>query len=729
MSILSRFLLAFLLLAGSAAAQITGGGGGGQPLVSSPNGTSTTLPFFAKYMGYAPEDFGASGNAKWCYDGNITSGSGAFTSTVPNQTISNTALTSNVATITVGNTGALIAGQHITISGSTNGAGIFNGSFNILAISNGTQFTVTLVNANVGSNTDTGTVVENCAQFTASDIGKVIDIIGAGAAGVTYHGTITAFTSATAVTVSPTASTTVTASSSSGKFLYANDDTTAILNWCAAVAAGTPTATGLKSHQGYLTKWYYITQPCRIVNSLGSNGFTQQGFGSPEPFNNANATEGLSVYGTGALNSGFAMAPQGTFNFNCPVPSANGDMGVFYYKWWNGIGSNSFGIIADSGSTYNTTACTGTVALYLSDGNGHDNPWAMEIEDAHNTTSTFVGDMIVDNCFESHRHDMVMYNNDQNGNYGQGIGGGTGATWEQCYFDGMVWEGWQGTASNVAFFAPATNAGAGSGRITNSRIIGQAGHDGTGGELAFASTFATAAGDCFIIENTDIQSATAGNYDVATNGSATGCLRLSNAHLINTASTAATNLIANGGGMNISMSGGALKCSASCVNGVANTSGSFTTIIDTINQGGFAAVSGSGASSVAIGFQQLIASSTGWSGTGFWQASLYSTNTNCASSASPAVCGSAASGDVAVPTGATPTLQVNTTAVTANSQIQLSVTEAATTGTRLGVTCNTTLSTLVNPVETARVAGTSFTIQMNSTLAVNPACIHYTIMN
>jgi hypothetical protein len=110
-------------------------------------------------------------------------------------------------------------------------------------------------------------------------------------------------------------------------------------------------------------------------------------------------------------------------------------------------------------------------------------------------------------------------------------------------------------------------------------------------------------------------------------------------------------------------------------------------------------------------------------------APTYSTATNCASAASPAVCGSAAAGSVAVPTGATPTLQINTTAVTANSQITLTVTEAPTTGTRLGVTCNTTLSTLVNPVETLRVAGASFTIQMNSTLAVNPACVHYLIVN
>jgi hypothetical protein len=44
------------------------------------------------------------------------------------------------------------------------------------------------------------------------------------------------------------------------------------------------------------------------------------------------------------------------------------------------------------------------------------------------------------------------------------------------------------------------------------------------------------------------------------------------------------------------------------------------------------------------------------------------TASNCSSSASPAVCGSAVSGSVAVPASVT-TEVVNTTAVTANSQI------------------------------------------------------------
>jgi hypothetical protein len=112
--------------------------------------------------------------------------------------------------------------------------------------------------------------------------------------------------------------------------------------------------------------------------------------------------------------------------------------------------------------------------------------------------------------------------------------------------------------------------------------------------------------------------------------------------------------------------------------------------------------------------------------TGGVQGSTYATATNCANGAAPAVCGSAASGAVAVPTGTNPTLTVNTSAVSAASRIFLTIDESLTIS---GVTCNTTLATLLQPVVTARVVNTSFTIQVPATLAVNPACVSYHIMN
>ena len=103
------------------------------------------------------------------------------------------------------------------------------------------------------------------------------------------------------------------------------------------------------------------------------------------------------------------------------------------------------------------------------------------------------------------------------------------------------------------------------------------------------------------------------------------------------------------------------------------------------------------------------------------------TGTNCASAISPAGCGTAASGSVALPTGTNPTLVVNSSAVTANSVIELTVDESL--GTKLGITCNTTLSTLLNPVVTARTAATSFTFTIGAVIASNPACVNYVILN
>jgi hypothetical protein len=105
------------------------------------------------------------------------------------------------------------------------------------------------------------------------------------------------------------------------------------------------------------------------------------------------------------------------------------------------------------------------------------------------------------------------------------------------------------------------------------------------------------------------------------------------------------------------------------------------------------------------------------------------TTTNCSNAASPAVCGSAAAGSVLIPTGTTSeTLTVNTTAVTANSQIFFYPDDSL--GTKLGVTCNSTLATLVGgSAITARTPGTSFTITFNGTILTNGVCGSYSIVN
>lgn len=107
----------------------------------------------------------------------------------------------------------------------------------------------------------------------------------------------------------------------------------------------------------------------------------------------------------------------------------------------------------------------------------------------------------------------------------------------------------------------------------------------------------------------------------------------------------------------------------------------------------------------------------------------YNTATNCSSAASPAVCASAAAGSVLIPTGTTSeTLVVNTTAVTANSQIIFYPDD--TLGTKLSTTCNSTLATLAGgSFISARTAGTSFTITFNGSILTNGVCGSFQVIN
>ncbi len=99
------------------------------------------------------------------------------------------------------------------------------------------------------------------------------------------------------------------------------------------------------------------------------------------------------------------------------------------------------------------------------------------------------------------------------------------------------------------------------------------------------------------------------------------------------------------------------------------------------------------------------------------------TAANCSSAADPAVCAAAQAGSVVVAATAS-TVVVNTSAVTANSQIL--VTFDASLGTKLGVTCNVTVPALYGV--TARTAATSFTLSASAPVA-NPACFSYFIIN
>lgn len=101
------------------------------------------------------------------------------------------------------------------------------------------------------------------------------------------------------------------------------------------------------------------------------------------------------------------------------------------------------------------------------------------------------------------------------------------------------------------------------------------------------------------------------------------------------------------------------------------------------------------------------------------------TSGNCnVNSASPAACGSSASGVIVVPTTTT-SYTVNTTAVTANSRIQvLPITDNS--GVTGSPTCNAPPTPFIG-YQSARVAGTSFTFTLPSTSGTS--CWIYEVIN
>ncbi len=121
-----------------------------------------------------------------------------------------------------------------------------------------------------------------------------------------------------------------------------------------------------------------------------------------------------------------------------------------------------------------------------------------------------------------------------------------------------------------------------------------------------------------------------------------------------------------------------------------------------------------------------VATGTSLAATGALSGATYATATNCSDSAGAAACGSAAAGAFVIDAGSTSTV-VSTTAVTANSEIFVEFDSSL--GTRLSVTCNTAAATAAFPSITARTANTSFTLTISGTLAVNPGCFSYHIVN
>jgi hypothetical protein len=156
---------------------------------------------------------------------------------------------------------------------------------------------------------------------------------------------------------------------------------------------------------------------------------------------------------------------------------------------------------------------------------------------------------------------------------------------------------------------------------------------------------------------------------------------------------------------------------------VINEGAAVTIVPNGITMTGPTTIAAGSASAPVLAKVWIDSSNLYWSATWGGSSSSLSTSSNCSSSAVPAVCGSAQGGSVAVAAGST-TLVVNTTAVTANSQIMLQFDSSL--GTKLSVTCNTNV---IIPAVISRTAGTSFTIGLTATPATNPACYSYTVVN
>jgi hypothetical protein len=104
--------------------------------------------------------------------------------------------------------------------------------------------------------------------------------------------------------------------------------------------------------------------------------------------------------------------------------------------------------------------------------------------------------------------------------------------------------------------------------------------------------------------------------------------------------------------------------------------------------------------------------------------SSYGTLSNCSSNASPARCDSAPAGSFVLGVGSI-IVRVNTTAVTANSQIL--IIEDSSLGAKLGVSCNKTTGRTY--MITDRAPGVSFTVSASLAPTEHPACLSFQLLN
>jgi len=134
-----------------------------------------------------------------------------------------------------------------------------------------------------------------------------------------------------------------------------------------------------------------------------------------------------------------------------------------------------------------------------------------------------------------------------------------------------------------------------------------------------------------------------------------------------------------------------------------------------------------GDSGTALASLPTLAANNAFTGTNTFaaiSATKYSTATSCYGIGNPTACSSSSAGGFAIGP-ANSSVVIDTTAVTTSSQIDIWIDNSLSTA--VGTTCAPT--TVLMPYVSSRVAGTSFTVTLNGTVAGNPECFGFFIHN
>jgi hypothetical protein len=709
----------------------------GNTYCTGPTGSYQPCPgtFFTRFMGPSPLDpkYGGFGDFKACYDLNVSGQPTSIITSSSTKTLTASNRTSNVITYTFSNVNGvtiplITPGQSITVTGSNN----TNGALNVVNLpvlsATGANLTVASVGANVANAADTGTVTTTvgCMNFNASrDVGKILEVKGVGASGALATSTITSVQSPLQATITGSFATNATLQ----KGWSCHDDTTALQSWVTDINNGIPVDSPLSggiilNHAGYVPGLFCTTKPLRFINPLGNAGFCGNcGFGTPEPFNGANAGESLSLWGSGVYRSGFVTLS--TYNFTAN-PTLND--GPLYMLNWNGSQILNIAVLApDPSIVYSTSGNTGINCGWITDASSHNTFIGWQVENFNNG-GTLPGFCVLDTDYGSNYENFQLYGNNYN-IYLKAPPASSSISWADVHFRGGQLFSPTGTAGSGGNMI--LDGGGGSQPYSNFGVSDTAfsnncdGNNGSNGISEIAVRSGVTVSDNFTISNSRIcDASTANGFGVTVlTGAVSGEIDLSNTWIgqsSGTSNAAFSPFFIQPTGWAIKMFGGSLNKGSTNLTNLGTVPTSSRIFINgTANNTGATAFAGTGATS---GVWTCFETAANCGGQGGFTSSTYATFTNCASSGG--TCGSSSAGAVSIAAAAT-TVTVATTAVTANSQILIS--EDSTLGTRLSVTCNTTTGRTYSV--STRTAGTSFVITASAAPATNPACLNYTIVN